>query len=189
MDDRAIEAMHKLVEGNAEYMAAARNPADISLGKREETARLGQKPFAVVVTCADSRVAPEHIFSAGIGELFVVRTAGNVISDFDIGSVEYAVRTFETPLLAVMGHSRCGAVAAALSGGAEGYVGRVITEVKSGIGDAMTEHAATYNNVLHSGRRLLQSDVINGLRTSEKLHVICSIYDIVTGYVDFFDLK
>ena len=87
----AGEALKKLKEGNLNYLTAEKNSGDISPAIREKTYLHGQYPYAVVVTCADSRVIPESIFSAGIGELFVIRAAGNVIDNVQLGSIEYAV--------------------------------------------------------------------------------------------------
>ena len=86
----AEEALSKLKQGNEKYLNAATGTGDISKEIRKDTCENGQYPYAVVVTCSDSRVIPESIFSAGIGELFVIRVAGNVINDFQLGSVEYA---------------------------------------------------------------------------------------------------
>ena len=94
MDDRPTEALRRLIAGNESYITSCRNPAEISCERRMETSENGQEPYAVILTCSDSRVPPEHIFSAGIGELFVVRAAGNVVGDFEIGSIEYAVQHF-----------------------------------------------------------------------------------------------
>jgi len=92
-------ALRKLVEGNTIYQKARHNPAFIGKQRRIETTNPGQFPYAVILTCSDSRVPPEHIFSAGIGDLFVVRTAGNVVGSFELGSIEYAVEHLNVPLI------------------------------------------------------------------------------------------
>ena len=86
----AEQALQKLKDGNSEYLSAKTSSGDISLEKRVNTCDKGQQPYAVIVTCSDSRVIPESIFSAGIGDLFVIRVAGNVIDDHQLGSIEYA---------------------------------------------------------------------------------------------------
>lgn len=86
----AEKALEKLKEGNRTYLNAASNPGDISVGIREKTCAEGQFPYAIVVTCSDSRVIPESIFSAGIGEIFTIRVAGNVMDNHQLGSVDYA---------------------------------------------------------------------------------------------------
>ena len=187
MDESPERAMRKLVVGNHIYRDSCRNPADISYGRRTETAKNGQKPYAAILTCSDSRVSPEHIFSAGIGELFVVRTVGNVVGAFEIGSIEYAVQHLRVPLVAVMGHSHCGAVAAALEGHADGYIEAVVREIQLGLCGAATESEAIRNNILHSRQRILQSKIVNDLLETGQLMVVCAEYDIRTGRVNFFD--
>ena len=112
----ASEAKNRLIEGNRLYLDAASSGADISPAKRKETAENGQYPYAIVVTCSDSRVIPESIFSAGIGELFVIRVAGNVLDDHQLGSIEYAADHLGTKLIVLLGHTKCGAVGAAIEG-------------------------------------------------------------------------
>lgn len=180
---RQAVAMHRLVTGNHIYIHSSHNPADISQRRRIETAQHGQAPYAAILTCSDSRVPPEHIFSAGIGDLFVVRTAGNVVGDFEIGSIEYAVEHLHVPVLVIMGHTHCGAVAAALEGHAHGYIESVVYEIQLGLNGAITESEAVYNNVLHSKQRVLQSDTVARMMETGELMVICAIYDIETGYV------
>ncbi|MBP5291415.1 MAG: carbonic anhydrase [Lachnospiraceae bacterium] len=109
----AAEALEKLKEGNRRYVEGA-EAIDISASAREDKVINGQHPYAVVVACSDSRVIPEAIFNAGIGDLFVIRVAGNVIDPHQLGSVEYATSHLHCPLVLVLGHRNCGAVAAAL---------------------------------------------------------------------------
>jgi carbonic anhydrase len=109
--------LNRLKEGNAKFVKAIANDADVSLPLRKELAEKGQRPYAIIVTCADSRVPPEHIFNAGLGDLFVIRTAGNVVGEYERASVEYAVAHLGTRLVVVMGHTHCGAVNAALLAG------------------------------------------------------------------------
>lgn len=180
------QALHRLVTGNDIFIKSSQNPADIGRMRRMETSQNGQKPYAAIVTCSDSRVPPEHLFSAGIGEIFVVRTAGNVIGNFELGSIEYAIQQFHVPLVLVMGHTQCGAVQAALSGYAEGYIADVINEIQCGLDGAETEDQAIYHNILHSKQRILQSEIVNRFLSAGKIMVACAKYDIYTGRVDFF---
>ena len=113
----AAEALEKLKEGNQRYLTAAANPGDVSPAIRQYTCENGQSPYAVVITCSDSRVISESIFSAGIGELFTIRVAGNVMDNHQMGSVEYAADHLGTKLAVVLGHTNCGAVGAAVAGG------------------------------------------------------------------------
>jgi carbonic anhydrase len=109
----AEEALERLKEGNRRYVGGA-DAGDVSASVREDKARNGQRPYAVVIACSDSRVIPETIFNAGIGDLFVIRVAGNVIDPHQLGSVEYAAAHLHCPLVLVLGHTGCGAVSAAL---------------------------------------------------------------------------
>ena len=106
----AKEAIMKLEEGNRKYLTLKTGGGDISPAVRLRTCKNGQQPYAIVIACSDSRVIPECIFSAGIGELFTIRLAGNVIDDHQLGSIEYAVEHLGTNLVVVMGHTGCGAV-------------------------------------------------------------------------------
>lgn len=147
------------------------------------TARHGQSPFAAVLTCSDSRVPPEHIFSAGIGELFVVRTAGNVVGDFELGSIEYAVEHLGVPLILVMGHSQCGAVLAALEGHADGYIEDVLREIREGLHAETDVDAAICDNIRHSYQGVMCSAVVRELIRAGRVEVVCARYDIATGKV------
>ena len=115
----AAEALHRLEEGNARFVSgllSSTTPAALA-ASREKVAQ-GQKPFAVIVGCSDSRVGPEVIFDQKLGDIFVIRTAGEVVDDVALGSIEYAVEHLGAPLIVVLGHQRCGAVDAAVAGSA-----------------------------------------------------------------------
>ncbi len=117
------QALDRLMEGNSRYLAGECAGGNRHEEKRAETA-CGQDPFAIVLGCSDSRVPPEIIFDSGIGDLFVVRVAGEVAGDQVLGSIEYAAAHLLTPLLLVLGHTNCGAVTAAVSGAEEeGHIG------------------------------------------------------------------
>ena len=105
------EAVSILREGNSRYLRDARTFARLSKARIAQTSAT-QEPFATFLSCSDSRVPVEHVFDAGIGDLFVVRVAGNVCSDHEVGSIEYAVEHLQTPLVVVLGHTHCGAVTA-----------------------------------------------------------------------------
>ncbi len=110
-------ALKMLQEGNGRFVSAAVKRPNQNAKQRMQTAEKGQKPFASVLSCADSRVPVEVIFDRGIGDIFVVRDAGNIATQTDIGSIEYAVDHLGTHLVVVLGHSKCGAVTAAVEGG------------------------------------------------------------------------
>ena len=110
------EALNRLKAGNERFVQGKINDSKSVITQRAATAQ-GQHPFAIIVACADSRVAPEIVFDQGIGDLFVVRTAGNLVDDHALGSIEYAVEHLGALCIVVLGHQRCGAVTAALEGG------------------------------------------------------------------------
>ena len=177
----ADEALERLKAGNAQYLDAAANAGDISLALREKTCTEGQFPYAIVITCSDSRVIPESIFSAGIGELFVIRVAGNVIDKHQLGSVEYAAGHLGCPLVLVMGHDNCGAVGAAVGGGAEGYIKSITDEIKAAIGGETDSFKASCLNVRRSVKVI--EDSLKG--DMPDLKVCAAIYLIADGQVEF----
>lgn len=181
---KAEDALERLIEGNRRYVSGEMNTADVSVEARERTVREGQSPYAAIVSCSDSRVIPEAIFSAGIGELFVIRVAGNVIGPFELGSAEYAVDHLGTRLVVVLGHTHCGAVGAALSGHAEGAVAAIVNGIKAAIGDERDENAACRLNALFGARTVRE-----GLSafTECGLKVLAAVYDTASGKVVFLN--
>lgn len=177
----AEEALAKLQQGNKTYLNAVSNPGDISPEIRKDTCANGQFPYAVVVTCSDSRVIPESIFSAGIGELFTIRVAGNVIDNHQLGSIEYAADHLGSNLVVVLGHTNCGAVGAAIGGGAEGFIKSITDEIKSAIGDEKDAYKASCLNVNNSIKRITDAIHIPSLK------VVGAIYNIEDGSVEFME--
>lgn len=180
----AEEALEKLKRGNEKYMTAEKNDGNISLTLRQKTCAEGQFPYAIVVTCSDSRVIPESIFSAGIGELFVIRVAGNVIDNHQLGSIEYAAGHLGSPLVVVMGHNHCGAVGAAIGGGAENFINSITDEIKKAIGEEKDDYKACCLNVQHSVQVIeeslkIQKDDEHGLK------VCGAVYHLEDGKVEF----
>jgi len=186
------EAVLRLKQGNIEYMASKKNNSDISAELREETAKNGQKPYAIIMTCSDSRVPPEHIFSAGIGELFVVRTAGNVVNDMELGSIEIGVQIIGAKAIVVMGHTGCGAVAVAVKASekpeiVEGHTAALINEIQSGIAGTVDVVEAENLNIANSYKKVLKSPVLAKLIEQKKILIHQAKYDLHTGEVVFFD--
>ncbi len=181
------DIMNFLLEKNAEYVSSDKNSADVSKEKRTNTAENGQSPYAVIVTCSDSRVPPEHIFQAGIGELFVVRTAGNIIGHFELGSIEYGVEHLGATLIVVLGHTQCGAVEAALSGEAHGHIKAIVDEIISCLPKNCTKEQAERLNVQNSIDRIRASEIIKELESLDKVEIKGAIYNIATGEVEFLD--
>lgn len=181
----AREALQKLQQGNEKYLGASTGEGDISPAIRKDTCENGQHPYAVVVTCSDSRVIPESIFSAGIGELFVIRVAGNVVNDFQIGSVEYAADHLGCKLVVILGHTHCGAVGAAIGGHAEGFIQSITQEIKSAIGEETDDYKACCLNVKHSIERIESSLGIPAGGEKDGLKIAGAVYHIDDGHVEF----
>ena len=172
----------RLMAGNARYIGKRSTVGDISGKLRLRTAEEGQRPFAVILTCSDSRVIPEAIFQCGIGDLFVIRVAGNVVDDHQLGSVEYAVGHLDTGLVMVLGHTQCGAVAAAIHREAEGYIRTITDEICAAIGDETDPDLACCLNVKRSVERI-ESGLRNAPHVPNGVAVVGAVYDIRTGAV------
>ena len=180
----ADEALERLKSGNAKYLGSDTSSADISPARRKDTCENGQHPYAVIVTCSDSRVLPESIFSAGIGELFVIRVAGNVMDDHQLGSIEYAVEHLGIRLVVVLGHDHCGAVDAAINHDPEGYIKFITDEIKIAIGDEKDDYKACCLNVKRSVDVIESSFEIH--REEEHgLKVMGALYHLADGSVEF----
>ena len=175
-----MNRIESLQEGNEKYVRGVFS-GNIGEDVRTEAARNGQKPYAVVVTCADSRVVPEFIFSVGIGELFTVRTAGNVATPAVLGSVEYAVDHLGVEAVIVLGHTNCGAVAATKNAPGYGYTDLLIEEIRQAIGLTTDERAASILNARASAANIREK-----LDLPRK-NVLCvpALYDVETGNVLF----
>lgn len=181
----AEAALRCLMRGNAHYLEHSHNPSALTDLLRLTTAHEGQHPYAAVICCADSRVPPEHIFSAGIGDLFVIRNAGNVMTPAALGSVEYAVAHLHVPLILVMGHRGCGAVVAALQTHKEGgALGNLIAEVSVGIAHAQSPRQAERNNLCHSLETLGESETLRDFADRGLVGFAGAVYDIRSGAVE-----
>lgn len=180
----ASEALEKLKAGNQRYLSATANPGDVSPKIRHKTCTEGQEPYAIVITCSDSRVIPESIFSAGIGELFVIRVAGNVMDKHQLGSVEYAADHLGCNLVVVLGHDNCGAVGAAISDKPGGYVKYITDEILKAIGEEKDPLKASCLNAKKAAQIIKESlDIKEG----EGPTVCSAIYHIDSGEVEFLD--
>ena len=176
------EAYRLLVSGNEEYLRTGQHSGNISPGRREDTSENGQHPYAVVVTCSDSRVIPEIIFSAGIGNLFTIRTAGNTVDKCTVGSIEYAVSHLGCTLVVIMGHTECGAVTSTIRDEHAGHVGAILSVIKHAIGHEKDVCLACEKNVEFSLESLRKH-----YPEPEGVRYVGAMYDIRTGKVSFFD--
>ena len=195
------QALARLMEGNRKFVADEDNASDLSTRRRLELAR-GQAPFAALVGCADSRVGPEQLFGAGLGELFIVRTAGNYVDDAGYGSLAYGVAALGVPLIVVLGHERCGAVDAATRLVANNEqlppsLTRMVQPILPAVVDAratlpsggnLVDHAI-HMNVRHVVKTLRESTdpLLAAPMREGKVIVVGAYYDLDTGAVDFFD--
>ncbi len=182
MTDKIVD---RLIEGNRSYLAAGKNPGDYSDALRRRTAESGQQPHSIVICCSDSRVVPETIFGAGLGELFVIRIAGNVLDSHQLGSIEYAAAHLGCKLILVLGHSRCGAVGAALSGHSEGYIRYITDEILRAVGGETDPDKACRLNVLHAVETIRQAFREHPEIPSAGLDIRGAVYDIESGRVDW----
>lgn len=186
-------ALNKLIEGNQRYVNSTTVcHEDWSVKRLAQTE--GQAPFAVIVTCSDSRVPPEIIFDQALGDLFVIRVAGNVVDDFAIGSIEYGVSVLGADTVLVLGHSNCGAVDGALKGL---KFDNHIQEVLNAIKPAVESVKATSDNVLEKAIKAnvryvedkLKSSkpVLANLLQQKELAILGAYYDLTSGKVEFLD--
>jgi len=190
------EAISKLKEGNGRYTSGNLQHPGQTTERRTELAKT-QHPFAGIVSCSDSRVPPEIVFDQGLGDLFIVRVAGNVINDEGLGSIEYTVDHLGTRLILVLGHQSCGAVDAAretiaAKGKAPGHIQSLVTAIKPAVeatakDDLETTIKANVKNVvkaLRSSTPILKAKVDSG-----EIQVIGGYYSLDTGAVTFLDEK
>jgi carbonic anhydrase len=184
--------LDELKAGNARFVAGQATHGNQDADRRSQVAA-GQEPFAIIVGCSDSRVPPEIVFDQGLGDLFVVRVAGNVVDDHALGSIEYAVEHLHVPLIVVLGHDKCGAVQAAVSGGeAEGHVQSLVDAIAPAVAEAKTEPGDLLDNAINANVR----HVVYEIRHSEpileheveagKVQVVGARYRLDSGEVVWF---
>jgi carbonic anhydrase len=200
----AREALERLREGNRRFAHGIRSSDTLASQTRRIELAAGQEPFAIILGCSDSRVPAEIVFDQGLGDLFVIRVAGNIVAASQVGSVEFAAERFGTPLVVVLGHTRCGAVLATLeelmrprekqSRNLRSIVDRIRPSVESLLAtdlrhdsDALVRQAVRSNvgvsaNHLRHGSELLERRI-----EDEGLLVVGAEYSLETGVVDFFD--
>lgn len=180
--DAAIE---RLRAGNRRYCSSPVEATARDHGPRRREVASGQQPFAVIVGCADSRVPPEIIFDQGLGDLFVIRIAGNLVTSAALGSVEFALGALGARLVVVLGHSRCGAVSAALAEAppASRDLAALVAEIRSGLGRRTADPtAAVRANVEHQVERLRSH--FGGSEPAD-LVIVGAEYDLDSGAVEF----
>ena len=193
------EAAGKLMDGNKRFVAGSLSQKNVGDARRKELAG-GQHPFAIVVTCSDSRVAPEIIFDEGLGDIFVVRVAGNVLDPISLGSIEYAAEHLHAPLLILLGHESCGAVSAALDakGEPEGNIGAIVKKImpaiekakaKGGSRDDILANAIKENVILSYKDICGKSPLLTHLIDKGELKVVAGVYHLASGEVEQLPLE
>lgn len=190
------EALKLLEDGNKRFAEDRLASKDVGSSRRAELVE-GQKPFAIILSCSDSRVPPEIVFDEGLGDLFVIRVAGNVADTVALGSIEYAVEHLHVPLLIVMGHSGCGAVKATVEGGdIPPNIAAIAEKIKPSVDiakskekeeDAIIEAAVTENVKAVIKDIKAHSSIVKEMSESGKLKVVGAKYDLKTGEVEFID--
>lgn len=187
----AAAALQKLKCGNERFVKMQMTHPDVSIERRNQLTS-AQHPFAVVISCSDSRVAPEIIFDQGLGDLFVIRNAGNVFDEHVMGSVEYAVEHLGVNLVVVMGHGSCGAVAATM-GNTKGskYIKSIEKSIKPAISEAKKEHCVCPEGITKDNACLVAQDlsksskVLQELEETRGLKVVPAYYHLDSGMVEF----
>lgn len=189
----AEDSFEKMMEGNKRFVTGNLHHWDVKQ-KRESLVK-GQHPSAIVVACSDSRESPELLFDQDLGDIFVIRAAGNVLDPVSLGSIEYAAEHLHTPLLILLGHDSCGAVTAAVDakGKAEGNIGAIVKRIQpavkvakaeGGTRDEIIDHAVRAN-VSHSEEYMIRnSPILRHLMEKGELRVVTAVYHLESGEVE-----
>lgn len=183
----AAQALAALKRGNVRYLEANHAHGDISTGTIERLFSNGQHPYAVVVSCADSRVVPEHVFMTGLGELFTIRVAGNVIDKAAMASIVYACSHLHVKLVLVLGHTNCGAIEAAMEGDHSEALAPLTQPIARAIGDEKDPYVASVLNVNAAICHIVGNGTLHTLMNNEGLEVHGAMYHTHSGVVDFLD--
>lgn len=200
----AQEALERLQEGNRRFVADVRNPDNPTGQTRRVELAAGQEPSAIILGCSDSRVPAEIVFDQGLGDLFVIRVAGNIVASSQVGSVEFAAARYGTRLVVVLGHSQCGAILATLeelqqpsdnqSRNLRSIVDRVRPSVEALLEtglrhdpDALVRQAVRTNIRVSANHLRHGSEVLEQLIQEDGLLIVGAEYSLETGIVDFFD--
>ncbi len=200
----ADEALGRLLAGNKRYVESKMNACGETTATAREKLAKGQQPYAIILSCSDSRVPPEIIFDKGLGEIFVVRVAGNVPDPVVLGSIEYAAEHLGSPLVMVLGHERCGAVKATVdaNGKGEGNIGAIVKAIAPALEkvkkdkncdlkdkEKLVECVVDANAQMVAQNLTKQSRVIRELVHEGKLKIVAAKYDLDDGKVTVFDAK
>jgi len=200
----ADEALGKLLDGNKRYVESKMNTCGETTAAAREKLAKGQKPYAIILSCSDSRVPPELIFDKGLGEIFVVRVAGNVPDPIVVGSIEYAAEHLGSPLVVVLGHERCGAVSAtvAANGKGEGNIGTIVKTIAPALKkvkqdkscdlkdkEKLVECVVDANAKMVAKNLTKQSKILREMVEEGKLKIVAAKYDLDDGKVTLLEAK
>ena len=193
MTMNAQEAIARLKAGNALFVEEPAYAGDISQKRVKQLSEEGQAPFACIVACADSRVVPEHLFMVGLGDVFTIRVAGNVIGDMELASCVYAAEHLGVKLIVVLGHTQCGAVASALEVLAagtepEGAMAPLLSCVCASVVGERDPQAASIANLRAGVAAIEGDDDIAHLIQTAGLRVVPALYHTEDGTVEFMEL-
>jgi carbonic anhydrase len=187
------EALKKLMDGNRRFSGDQYAKRVVGAARRAELAK-GQHPFAIILSCSDSRVPPEIVFDQGLGDLFVIRVAGNIADSIALGSIEYAAEHLHVPLLFVMGHEKCGAVGATVAGGeVPGNIASIVAKIAPAVekargsgkaGDALLATAVDENVSAVLADVVRRSSILAHLIHEGKLTIAGGRYNLASGRVD-----
>lgn len=187
----AEEALERLKRGNRDFVTLRSHERDLSPERIDELYAYGQNPFAVVVSCADSRTVPEHMFMMGLGDLFVVRTAGNVVGPIELASVVYACEHLGVRLVLVVGHTGCGAIQATIEATeqnrASGVMVPLIAPIAVAIGEERDPYHASARNVRAGMAVFAGCPELASLCETNGLRIAGAIYHTHSGIVDFLE--
>jgi carbonic anhydrase len=201
----ATEALQRLEQGNARFASGSSDRDPLTSSRKRGEAVDGQQPFAAILGCSDSRVPVEMVFDQDLGDLFVIRVAGHVVAPSQIGSVEYAAAKFGTNLVVVLGHSRCGAVRAAVeelqrpSADQSPHLKAIVDRIRPAVGKIVSENPgddtnalvdkAVRANIRHAVEALRHgSEIIESRIRNDGLRVVGAEYSLESGLVEFFDV-
>ncbi len=184
------DSLSRLKEGNSRF-AGDQLESKLQDGSRRKSILNGQQPYAIILGCSDSRIVPEIMFDTGLGELFVVRVAGNVANTSSIASIEYAVAHLGTKLIVVLGHQGCGAVTAAVAGGENGHnlshlLSHITPAIVASKKGAAVDEVAIKNTELTVADLKNKSEIIKTALEKGKIGVVAAYYYLDSGKVDFF---
>ncbi len=189
----ADQALQKLLEGNKRFIDVKTVHPDQTVDRRTEVAK-SQSPFAVIISCSDSRVPPEIIFDQGIGDLFIIRTAGNVVDNVELGSIEYAAEHLGVNLVMVLGHERCGAVDATVKGGEiPGHIKNVVNAIKPSLDNIKDKSGDLIDKTVISNVKMVveklkaSKPILHELHEEGKLKVVGARYDLDDGTVTIIE--